>query len=155
MAIKHTLDTIFPKKENHQPKWLILDAKEKTLGRLATEASNILRGKNSSFFTPHVDQGNYLIIINADKIYISGKKENQKLYFRNSQRPGSLKTESFKQLRNRIPSRIIEKAIWGMLPKGILGRNYYRRLYVYSNSTCLEKINLLNIKLTPIAKEIG
>lgn len=155
MSIKYSLDTIFPKKENHQPKWFILDAKEKTLGRLATEASNLLRGKNSSFFTPHVDQGNYLIIINADKIYISGKKESQKLYYRNSQRPGSLKTENFKQLRNRIPSRILEKAIWGMLPKGILGRNYYRRLYIYSNGSFLEKINLLNIELTPIEKKIG
>lgn len=155
MSIKYSLDTIFPKKENHQPKWFILDAKEKTLGRLATEASNILRGKNSSFFTPHVDQGNYLIIINADKVYVSGKKENQKFYYRNSQRPGSLKTESFKQLRNRIPSRILEKAIWGMLPKGILGRNYYRRLYIYTSETFLERIHLLNIELTAIEKKIG
>lgn len=155
MVRKYTLDTIFPKKENHQPKWFILDAKEKTLGRLATEASNILRGKNSSFFTPHIDQGNYLIIINADKVYISGKKESQKCYFRNSQRPGSLKTESFKQLKNRIPARILEKAIWGMLPKGILGRNYYRRLYIYTNGMFLEKINLLNTELTLLEKKIG
>lgn len=128
------MKTIFPKKEYHIPKWFVIDATGKTLGRLATEASKLLRGKETSLFTPGVDQGNFVVILNADKIEVSGKKELQKLYYRNSQRPGSLKSESFKQLKERIPSRILEKAIWGMLPKGVLGREYYRRLYVYSNS---------------------
>jgi large subunit ribosomal protein L13 len=129
------MKTIFPKKEYHVPKWFVIDAKGKTLGRLATEASKLLRGKENSFYTPGIDQGNFVVILNADKISVSGKKESQKLYYRNSQRPGSLKIETFKQLKARIPSRIIEKAIWGMIPKGVLGRNYYRRLYVYSMDT--------------------
>lgn len=128
------MKTIFPKKEYHVPKWFVIDATGKTLGRLATEASKLLRGKETSLFTPGVDQGNFVVILNADKIEVSGKKASQKLYYRNSQRPGSLKSESFKQLKERIPTRILEKAVWGMLPKGVLGRDYYRRLYVYSNN---------------------
>lgn len=136
------MKTIFPKKESHVPKWFIIDAKNKTLGRLATEASKLLRGKEISYYTPGVDQGNYVIILNADKIQVSGKKELQKLYYRTSQRPGGLKIENFKQLQERIPSRIIEKAIWGMLPKGSLGRDYYRRLFVYTDN----KINYKKAK---------
>jgi len=135
------MKTIFPKKEYHIPKWFVIDAKGKTLGRLSTEASKLLRGKETSLFTPGVDQGNYVVILNANQIEISGKKEDQKLYYRNSQRPGSLKIETFKQLKARIPSRILEKSIWGMLPKGVLGRNYYRRLYVYSDSKINYKTN--------------
>ena len=128
------MKTIFPKKEFHIPKWFVIDANGKTLGRLSTEASKLLRGKENTFFTPGVDQGNYVVILNADKIEVSGKKEEQKLYYRNSQRPGSLKIETFKQLKNRIPSRILEKSIWGMLPKGVLGRQYYKRLFIYSDN---------------------
>ena len=126
-----SLKTVFPKKEFHIPKWFVIDATNKTLGRLSTEASKLLRGKETSLFTPGIDQGNFVVILNSQKITVSGKKESQKLYYRNSQRPGSLKIETFKQLKERIPARILEKAIWGMLPKGILGRNYYRRLFVY------------------------
>lgn len=133
------MKTIFPKKECHTPKWFVVDATNKTLGRLATEVSKLLRGKEISYFTPGIDQGNFVVILNADKITISGNKESQKLYYRNSQRPGSLKIETFKQLKERIPTRILEKAIRGMLPKGVLGRNYYRRLYIY----CDNKINYI------------
>jgi large subunit ribosomal protein L13 len=139
------MKTIFPKKECHIPKWYVIDANGKTLGRLATEASKLLRGKETSMFTPGVDQGNFVVILNSHLIEISGKKETQKLYYRNSQRPGSLKIETFKQLKERIPGRIIEKAIWGMLPKGVLGRNYYRRLYIYSDN----KINYKQNKTNP------
>ena len=135
------MKTIFPKKECHIPKWFVIDAKGKTLGRLSTEASKLLRGKETSLFTPGVDQGNYVVILNANQIEISGKKEDQKLYYRNSQRPGSLKMETFKQLKARIPSRILEKSIWGMLPKGVLGRDYYRRLYIYSDNKINYKTN--------------
>ena len=131
------MKTLFPKKEAHIPKWFVIDATNKTLGRLSTEASKLLRGKETSFFTPGVDQGNFVVILNASKIKVTGKKEEQKLYYRNSQRPGSLKIETFKQVRDRVPTRILEKAIWGMLPKGVLGREYYRRLYIY----CDNKIN--------------
>ena len=127
------MKTTFPKNEHHIPKWFIIDAQGKTLGRIATKASALLLGKYNTFFTPGIDQGSFVVIINAAKICISGKKDTQKLYFRNSQRPGSLKSENFKLLKSRIPTRIIEKAVWGMLPAGVLGRNCYRRLYVYSN----------------------
>ena len=131
------MKTIFPKKECHIPKWYVVDAKGKTLGRLATEVSKLLRGKETSYYTPGVDQGNYVVILNANKIEVSGKKESEKLYYRHSQRPGSLKIETFKQVKERIPTRILEKSVWGMLPKGKLGRTYYRRLYIY----CDDKIN--------------
>lgn len=131
------MKTIFPKKELHVPKWFILDATGKTLGRLSTEISKLLRGKEISYYTPGVDLGNYVIVINANKIEVSGKKNLQKLYYTNSQTPGNLKIETFKDLRNRIPSRIIERAVWGMLPKGVLGRQYYRRLYVYGDNNIL------------------
>jgi large subunit ribosomal protein L13 len=140
------MKTLFPKTENHVPKWFVIDAKGKTLGRLATEASKLLRGKETTYFTPGVDQGNFVAILNADKIEVSGNKENQKMYYRNSQRPGSLKVETFKQLKERIPTRILEKAIWGMLPKGVLGRNYYRRLFIY----CDDKLNYASVKQNKI-----
>ena len=135
------MKTIFPKKECHQPKWFVVDATDKTLGRLATEVSKLLRGKEMSYFTPGVDQGNFVVVLNADKIKVSGNKEVQKLYYRTSQRPGSLKVETFKQLKERIPTRILEKAIRGMLPKGVLGRNYYRRLYIYCDSKINSPVN--------------
>ena len=133
------MKTIFPKKECHIPKWYVVDAKGKTLGRLATEVSKLLRGKETSYYTPSVDQGNYVVILNANKVEVSGKKESEKLYYRHSQRPGSLKIETFKQVKERIPTRILEKAVWGMLPKGKLGHTYYRRLYIY----CDNKINYI------------
>jgi large subunit ribosomal protein L13 len=137
METIRNINAISPKKEYHIPKWFMIDATDKTLGRVAAEASKLLRGKEQSFYTPHVDQGNFVVILNASKIHVSGKKENQKLYYRNSQRPGSLKIETLSQLRKRIPCRIVEQAIWGMLPKGVLGREYYRRLYVYANNNIL------------------
>ena len=105
------MKTIFPKKECHVPKWYVVDAQGKTLGRLATEVSKLLRGKETSFYTPGVDQGNYVVILNANQIKVSGNKETDKLYYRHSQRPGSLKIETFKQVKERIPTRILEKAV--------------------------------------------
>jgi large subunit ribosomal protein L13 len=125
------MKTLFPKQECHIPKWFVIDANGKTLGRLATETSKLLRGKETSYYTPGINQGNFVVILNADKVFISGNKKSDKLYYRNSQRPGSLKIETFTQLQNRIPTRIIEQAIWGMLSKNHIGREYYKRLYVY------------------------
>lgn len=136
------MKTNFPKKENHIPKWFVVDATNQTLGRLSTEVSKLLRGKETSAYTPGINQGNYVIVINCEKIKVTGKKEKEKLYYRTSQRPGNLKIENLETLRDRLPSRIIEKAIWGMLPKGVLGREYYRRLYVYSG----DKIKTTNTK---------
>jgi large subunit ribosomal protein L13 len=135
------MKTIFPKKESHVPKWFVVDATNKKVGRLATEVSKLLRGKENSFFTPGVDQGNYVVILNADKIEISGNKDSEKMYYRTSGRPGGLKSETFNDLKRRLPSRILEKAVWGMLPKGILGREYYRRLFVYSGNEIKYKKN--------------
>lgn len=131
------MKTVFPKKECHVPKWFIVDATGKTLGRLATEVSQLLRGKQISFYTPGVDQGNFVVILNAKEVQVTGKKEQQKIYYRTSQRPGTMKTETFRQLQDRIPTRIVEQAVWGMLPKGVLGRHYYKRLYVYEAAQIL------------------
>lgn len=136
------MKTLYPKQESHVPKWFVVDANGKTLGRLATEVSKLLRGKETSFFTPGVNQGNYVVVLNAEKVQVTGKKALTKLYYRNSTRPGGLKSETFTQLQNRIPTRIIEHAVWGMLPKGVLGRAYYRRLYIYSDN----KINYTGTK---------
>lgn len=133
------MKTYFPKKENFKTNYYLIDANNQCLGRLASKISLLLRGKQTTLYSPGIDQGNYVIIINADKVKVSGKKSEEKLYYRNSQRPGSLKVETFKNLKNRIPTRILEKAIWGMLPKGVLGRQYFKRLYLYSLSN-VEKI---------------
>lgn len=135
------MKTIFPKKEYHQPQWFIIDASGQTLGRLATKVSKLLRGKETTLYTPGVDQGNYVVIINAEKIEVSGKKEKEKLYYRTNRRPGSLKVENLQSLRSRLPSRILEKAVWGMLPKGRLGRKYYQRLFVYKGENPVAKKN--------------
>lgn len=124
-------DTFVPSKVTVNQQWYIIDAKDKCLGRLATEASNILRGKNKTIYTPSQDIGDYIIIINANKICVSGKKGSQKLYFRHSGRPGGKTIESFDDMQNRIPERIIEKAIKGMLPKNRLGRKLFTKLKVY------------------------
>jgi large subunit ribosomal protein L13 len=123
-------DTFIPTSNSTKKKWYLVDADNKTLGRLSTEVANILQGKNKVNFYPSTDIGDYVVIINAEKIRVSGNKEEQKLYRRHSGRPGGMKVETFKMLQKRIPERIIEKAVKGMLPKGILGRKMYTRLKV-------------------------
>jgi len=127
-----TKDSYLPSPSKQQKTWYVVDAKDKILGRLASEVSKILMGKNEKVFTPFLDCGNYVIIINAEKIRVTGQKATQKLYRRHSGRPGGMKTETFDQLQTRIPERILEKAVKGMLPKGPLGRDMYRKLKVYS-----------------------
>ena len=138
------MKTYFPKKEFHNPKYYILDANEKILGRLASQVSLLLIGKYTSFYTPGSDQGNFVIIINAEKITISGKKIYQKKYYRNSQRPGSLKIKTFLQLKKSLPTQIIKKAIYGMLPKNKLKKKYINRLFIYSDKNFLGQ-NLASI----------
>tara|TARA_Y100001970_G_C13929702_1_gene697592 strand:- start:26 stop:457 length:432 start_codon:yes stop_codon:yes gene_type:complete len=111
--------------------WFLVDAQNKTLGRLATEIANILRGKNKPSFTPHLDTGDFVVVINAEKVEVSGKKSSQKLYRRHSGRPGGMKIEKFESLQQRIPERIIEQAVKGMLPHNSLGRQQFRKLKVY------------------------
>ena len=114
--------------------WFLVDAKGKTLGRLASEIANVLRGKNKPSFTPHLDTGDFVIVVNAEKIEVSGKKTSQKLYRRHSGRPGGMKIEKFETLRDRIPERIIEQAVKGMLPHNALGRQQFKKLKVYKGS---------------------
>ena len=112
--------------------WYIIDAADKVLGRLAVEIARRLRGKHKPEFTPHVDTGDYIVVINAEKVRVTGRKAEQKMYYRHSQYPGSLKTTSFTKLQKKFPTRIIEKAVKGMLPKGPLGSAMYRKLKVYA-----------------------
>ena len=114
--------------------WFLVDAKGQTLGRLASEIANVLRGKNKPSFTPHLDTGDFVIVVNAEKIEVSGKKTSQKLYRRHSGRPGGMKIEKFETLRERIPERIIEQAVKGMLPHNSLGRQQFKKLKVYKGS---------------------
>ena len=112
--------------------WFVIDASNQVLGRLAVEIARRLRGKHKPEFTPHVDTGDYIVVINAEKIRVTGRKAEQKMYYRHSQYPGSLKTTSFTKLQKKFPTRIIEKAVKGMLPKGPLGSAMYRKLKVYA-----------------------
>ena len=114
--------------------WFLVDAEGQTLGRLASEIANVLRGKNKPSFTPHLDTGDFVIVVNAEKIEVSGKKASQKLYRRHSGRPGGMKIEKFETLRDRIPERIIEQAVKGMLPHNSLGRQQFKKLKVYKGS---------------------
>ncbi|NJK47962.1 50S ribosomal protein L13 [Candidatus Gracilibacteria bacterium] len=129
-----TTKTPLPTQETLDQKWYVIDAADQRLGRLASEIAKILRGKNKAIFTPHMDTGDFAIVINAEKVIVTGKKPKQKLYRRHSGRPGGMKTETFEQLQNRLPERIIETAVKGMLPKNSLGRQLFTKLKVYSGS---------------------
>ncbi|MGD1951110.1 MAG: 50S ribosomal protein L13 [Leptolyngbyaceae cyanobacterium] len=126
--------TYIPPVQEIDKKWYVVDAADKRLGRLATEVASILRGKNKPTFTPNMDTGDFVIVINAEKVSVTGNKRQQKLYRRHSGRPGGMKVETFDQLQNRIPERIIEKAVKGMLPKNALGRKLFTNLKVYAGS---------------------
>ncbi len=123
--------TITPPIDSIQRHWYLVDAENQTLGRLASQIASVLRGKNKPNFTPHLDTGDFVVIVNAEKIQISGNKSSQKLYRRHSGRPGGMKVETFNSLQQRIPERIVEKAVKGMLPHNSLGRQLFRKLKVY------------------------
>ena len=123
--------TSVPSIDSIERQWFLVDAENQTLGRLATEVASVLRGKNKPSFTPHLDIGDFVVVVNADKIRVSGNKANQKLYRRHSGRPGGMKVETFQALQDRLPERIVEKAIKGMLPHNALGRQLFRKLKVY------------------------
>ncbi|GFZ05066.1 ribosomal protein L13 family protein [Actinidia rufa] len=127
--------TWYPKAADHvntEKTWYVVDATDKILGRLASTIAIHIRGKNLATFTPSVDMGAFVIVVNAEKIAVSGKKRTQKLYRRHSGRPGGMTVETFDQLQKRIPERIIEHAVRGMLPKGRLGRALFNHLKVYT-----------------------
>ena len=113
-------------------KWYVVDATGYTLGRLASEVAKILRGKNKPIFTPFIDTGDYVIIVNADKIKVTGKKLEQKIYYNHSDYVGGMRETTLKEMLAKKPERVIELAVKGMLPKGPLGRSMYTKLFVYA-----------------------
>ena len=126
--------TPLPSLDSLERQWYLVDAENQTLGRLASEVATVLRGKNKPTYTPHLDTGDFVVVINAERIRVSGNKPTQKIYRRHSGRPGGMKTETFAHLQARIPERIVEKAIKGMLPHNALGRQLFRKLKVYKGS---------------------
>ena len=113
-------------------KWYVVDATGMTLGRLASEVAKVLRGKNKAIFTPHIDTGDYVIVINAEKIKVTGKKMDQKIYYHHSDYVGGMKEATLREKLNKKPEEVIELAVKGMLPKGPLGREMYKKLFVYA-----------------------
>lgn len=126
------MKTYSAKPETVKRDWYVVDATGKTLGRLATELAHRLRGKHKAEFTPHVDTGDYMVVINADKVAVTGRKEQNKLYHHHTGYVGNLKTITLEKLRAKAPERIIEIAVKGMLPKNPLGRAMFRKLKVYA-----------------------
>ena len=116
-------------------KWYVVDAKGATLGRLASEVASVLRGKNKPEFTPHVDCGDYVIVINAAEVKVTGKKLDQKIYYNHSEYVGGMRETTLRELLAKKPERVVELAIKGMLPKGPIGRDMYRKLHVYAGET--------------------
>ncbi|MEH2137912.1 50S ribosomal protein L13 [Nostoc sp.] len=130
-----TVKTYLPSQASIEREWYIVDATDKRLGRLASEIAQVLRGKNKPEYTPHLDTGDFVIVINAEKVAVTGKKRTQKLYRRHSGRPGGMKTETFAKLQQRVPERILEQAVKGMLPKNSLGKQLFTKLKVYAGPT--------------------
>ena len=126
------MKSFIEKPQNVERKWFIVDAEEKTLGKVASRVASILRGKHKSTFTPHVDCGDYVIVINAEKVEVTGRKRKNKIYKRHTGYPGGLKEVTFQQLQAAKPEEIIRHAVKGMMPKGKLGRQMYKKLKVYA-----------------------
>ncbi len=131
----NSFKTVSARPAEVEQEWYVIDAENQVVGRLASQVAAILRGKHKPYFTPHVDCGDYVIIVNADKARFSGKKETDKLYYRYSGYPGGLKTRTAKVLRQRRPDYIVRHAVKGMLPKGPLGRRMLKKLKVYASPT--------------------
>ncbi len=124
--------TFMANEGNIERKWLLIDAEGKRLGRLSTEVASILRGKHKPTYTPHADTGDHVIIINAEKIELTGNKLNDKQYYRHSGYPGGLKARNAAEMLEKLPERVTEEAVRGMLPKGALGRKMFKKLHVYA-----------------------
>ena len=126
------MQTYMANSDKIERKWYVVDAEGCTLGRLASGVASVLRGKNKPQFTPHVDTGDYVIIVNADKVKVTGKKMDQKIYYHHSDYVGGMKETTLKEMMAKKPEKVIELAVKGMLPKGPLGRNMYKKLFVYA-----------------------
>lgn len=134
MKGKNIMETFMQKKETVTRKWYLIDAEGETLGRLATKAATILRGKHKVTYTPHVDTGDYVIITNASKVQLTGKKLDDKMYYNHSGFPGGLRERTAKEMVEKYPEEMVERAVKGMLPKGRLGRQMAKKLFVYAGS---------------------
>jgi len=128
------MKTFSAKAESVERDWYVVDAEGKTLGRLATEVASRLRGKHKPEFTPHVDTGDYIVVVNAEKVAVTGDKATKKIYYSHTEYPGGIKDINFQQLINKAPERVIQSAVKGMLPRGPLGREMFRKLKVYVGS---------------------
>ena len=128
------MKTFMANASNIERKWYVIDAKGKPLGRVATKAASMLRGKHKATFTPHVDCGDYIIIINAKEVELTGDKLNKKIYYNHSGYTGGLRERTAKVMRENYPVEMVERAVKGMLPKGRLGRQMYKKLFVYEGS---------------------
>ena len=127
--------TVSAREQDVQKDWYIVDAQGQTLGRLATQIATLLRGKHKPLFTPHIDCGDYVVVVNAEKIHVTGQKMTQKKYYRHSGYPGGLKEVALRDQLQKFPTRVIESAVRGMLPKNRLGRRMFTKLKVYAGST--------------------
>ena len=128
------MKTFSARPDNIRREWILIDASDKVLGRLATEIAHRLRGKHKAEYTPHMDTGDYIVVINADKVHVTGNKETGKLYHHHTGFPGGLKTAPLAVVREKAPERIIQAAVKGMLPKNPLGRAMYKKLKVYAGT---------------------
>jgi len=128
------MNTYMAKNETVEHQWFVVDATDKTLGRLATVVASVLKGKHKPIYTPHVDTGDYVIVINADKIQLTGKKWDQKLYYKHSGYSGGLTSRTARETMDKFPTRMVEKAVQGMLPHTKLGRAQAKKLFVYAGS---------------------
>ena len=129
------MKTFMAKKEEAQPRWFVIDASGQVLGKVAVKAANLLRGKVKPTFTPHVDTGDFVVVVNADKVVVTGKKETQKTYMTYSQYPGNEIIQTVAAVRARHPERLIEHAVKGMIPRNRLGRQMITKLKVYRGAT--------------------
>jgi large subunit ribosomal protein L13 len=129
-----TNKTYSPKAEEIKHQWFVVDATDKILGRLASEIAQVLRGKRNPSYTPHADVGDHVIVINAEKIKVTGRKAEQKVYYRHTGYPGGIRSTSYSAMLEKNPERIIQKAVWGMLPHNTLGRQIYKKLRVYAGN---------------------
>jgi len=123
--------TFIPKKDDIEQKWWLVNAEGRILGRMATEIADLIRGKRKPQFTSHLDTGDFVVVVNAEKIKVTGRKLDQKIYYHHSLYPGGIKQQTLKELLEKKPEEVIKKAVWGMIPKGKLGRALYKKLKVY------------------------
>ena len=126
------MKTYMQRKEDAVHEWYVIDAEGQTLGRLATKVANVLRGKHKPTYTPHIDGGDYVIIVNAEKVVLTGNKLNDKIYYNHSRYTGGLRERTAKEMIEKYPVEMVERAVKGMLPKGRLGRQMYKKLFVYA-----------------------